>query len=197
MTGPDLFQPLQSLLDRGVAGSSDARSRCLELDGRSFAVRLRGLPLNLRFACNEGRLAVSGEDVADVTLEGSPLELARLAILGEPAAAAGLKLVGDPLVARDFRDLLDVALPDWEEELARITGDVAARRIAQTLRGLGDWMGNTGQRLSVDLADYLKEEQRSLPTRWEMDEFLDAVDTLTADTDRLEARLRRLEKDKE
>jgi len=197
VAGPDIFQPLQGLLDRGVSGSSDARNRCRELEGLSFAVRLRGLPLNVRFTCAEGRLAVSGEGEADVILEGSPLELARLAILGEPASAAGLKLVGDPLVARDFRDLLDVALPDWEEELARITGDVAARRISQTLRGLGDWMGNTGQRLGTDLADYLKEEQQSLPTRWEMDEFLDGVDTLTADTDRLAARLRRLEKDTE
>jgi ubiquinone biosynthesis protein UbiJ len=194
MAGPDLFLPLQGLLDRGVAGSSDARSRCQELDGRSFAVRLRGLPLTVRFACNDGRLAVSGEDEADVTLEGSPMELARLAILGEPASAAGLNLVGDPLLARDFRDLLDIALPDWEEELSRITGDVAARRISRFLRSLGGWVENTGERLGTDLADYLKEEQRSLPSRWEMDEFLDAVDTLRADTDRLEARLRRLEK---
>ena len=124
------------------------------------------------------------------------MELARLAVLGESASAANLNLTGDPLLARDFRDLLDLALPDWEEEIARLTGDVPARQIARALRGLGQWAGDTGDRLGADLADYLKEEHRSLPSRWEVDEFLDGVDSLTGDADRLEARLRRLERNR-
>ncbi len=196
MATPGLLQPLQHLLDRGLAGSSDARARCRRLAGQSFAIRLRGLPMSVCFSCADDRLTVSGGDEADAVLEGSPMELARLAVLGEGAAPADLNLIGDPLLARDFRDLLDLALPDWEEELARLTGDVPARQIARALRGLGDWAGDTGQRLGTDLAEYLKEEQRSLPSRWEVDEFLDGVDTLTGDADRLEARLRRLERDR-
>jgi ubiquinone biosynthesis protein UbiJ len=193
VTAPALLQPLQGLLDRGLAASSDARARCRKLEGRSFAIRLRGIPLNIRFSSAGDHLSVSARDDADAVLEGSPMELARLALLGESTSPADLNLTGDPLLARDFRDLLDLALPDWEEEIARLTGDVPARQIARALRGLGQWAGDTGERLGTDLADYLKEEQRSLPSRWEVDEFLDDVDSLTGDADRLEARLRRLE----
>lgn len=194
MAAPGLLQPLQNLLDRGLAGSGDARARCRKLDGQSFAIRLRGLGLSICFTGAGDRLVVSARDGADAVLEGSPMELARLAVLGESASPADLNLTGDPLLARDFRDLLDLALPDWEEEIARVTGDVPARQIARTLRGLGNWAGDTGERLGSDLADYLKEEQRSLPSRWEVDEFLDGVDALTGDADRVEARLRRLER---
>ena len=194
MDAPGLLQPLQNLLDRGLAGSSDARARCRTLEGQSFAIRLRGLPLCVCFSSAGDRLTVSARDDADAVLEGSPMELARLAVLGEGAPPAALNLTGDPLLARDFRDLLDLALPDWEEEVARLTGDVAARQIVRTLRGFGSWAGDTGERLGTDLAEYLKEEQRSLPSRWEVDEFLDGVDVLTGDADRLEARLRRLER---
>jgi ubiquinone biosynthesis protein UbiJ len=43
------------------------------------------------------------------------------------------------------------------------------------------------------VAEYLQEEGRDVPTRVEVDEFLEDVDRLRDDTERLEARLSRLE----
>jgi ubiquinone biosynthesis protein UbiJ len=43
------------------------------------------------------------------------------------------------------------------------------------------------------VAQYLQEESRDLPTRIEVEEFLEAVDRLRESADRFEARLARLE----
>jgi len=43
-----------------------------------------------------------------------------------------------------------------------------------------------------NLREYLQEEARLLPTRYEAKEFLDAVDALRDDVERLAARVERL-----
>jgi ubiquinone biosynthesis protein UbiJ len=46
----------------------------------------------------------------------------------------------------------------------------------------------------LNVSDYLKEESLILPDQSQVNNFLSAVDTLRADTDRLEARIARLKK---
>jgi len=70
---------------------------------------------------------------------------------------------------------------------------VAARQAGKLFRGLREWGMDSADRLSRTLAEYLQEESRDLPTRHEVEAFLDEVDTVAGDVARLEARLRRLE----
>jgi len=120
----------------------------------------------------------------------------RLAASGDEGLlrSRAVRISGDPLVARDFRDLIAIAAPDFEEELARVVGDVAARQVGNLVRGLGGWGLDAADRLSRTTAEYLQEESRDLPARAEVEAFLDQVDQLAEDTARLEARLRRLER---
>ena len=47
--------------------------------------------------------------------------------------------------------------------------------------------------MRLNTQEYLQEESRLTPADAEVRHYLDAVDTLRLDTDRLEARLKRLE----
>jgi ubiquinone biosynthesis protein UbiJ len=96
-------------------------------------------------------------------------------------------------VAQRFRELLAEAQPEFEEELARVFGDVAARRLANFARGLLDWGRKASDSLTGSMVEYLQEEGRDLPTPTEVEEFLADVDRLRDDAERLEARLARLE----
>jgi ubiquinone biosynthesis protein UbiJ len=96
-------------------------------------------------------------------------------------------------VAQRFRDLLAETRPDFEEELSRVVGDVAARRVANFARDLIDWGRRTSGSFAGTVAEYLQEEGRDLPTRTEVEEFLAGVDRLRDDSERLEARLASLE----
>ena len=47
--------------------------------------------------------------------------------------------------------------------------------------------------MTTNVVEFLQEEGRDVPTRVEVEEFLEGVDHLRDDADRLEARLTRLE----
>lgn len=192
-----LMEPFEALINRGIAGSTEATRLCAELDGKVLELDLAGLPIALRLASLDGQLRFDddNERPADCRIGGMPISLMRLAITGDQDSlrSGTVTLSGDPVLARDFEKLLDLAKPDWEEELSRLVGDVAAHQLGNLARGFLEWGNNAAATLSQDVGEFLQEESRDLPTRFEVDEFLDAVDRLGADTSRVEKRIERLE----
>ena len=101
---------------------------------------------------------------------------------------------GDSDVARRWQTLLRDIDIDWEEHLSRIVGDVAAHQLANTARASLNWGRNTANTLLQNMSEYLQYEHNDLPSRYVIERFLDAVDTLQADTERLAARIERLQR---
>jgi ubiquinone biosynthesis protein UbiJ len=132
---------------------------------------------------------------ADASIAGTPISL--LALAGAQAEqglrSGSVRIEGDAEVAQGFRRLLEQTQPEFEEELSRVIGDVAAHRVAGLARGLLQWGQRTTGSLATNVAEYLQEEGRDLPTRLEVEEFVGGVDGLRDDAARLEARLAKLE----
>lgn len=199
MTPDPLLRPLEELLNRGIAGSTRAQELLARLAGRALELRLRATPLGIRFEATRERLVLGrpgGDAPADAVLEGTPFALARLARPGaaRPAAGGQLRITGDADVAQDFQQLFAAAPPDFEEELARLTGDVAAHHLANFTRDALDFGRRVARTCARNAAEYLTEESHDLPTRTEAEEFLAAVDGFRDAVDRLEARVTRLER---
>ena len=194
-----LLERLESVLNRNVADSRKAQALCRQLDGRVMSLTVQGTPLAFYFKAEDGRIALAPRyaGAADASLSGTPIAL--LALAGPKAEGAlrggGVRIAGDAEVAQKFRELLSQAQPDFEEELARVVGDVAARRVANVARGFLDWGRKASDSLATNVVEYLQEEGRDLPTRTEVDEFLADVDRLRDEAERLEARLARVERE--
>jgi ubiquinone biosynthesis accessory factor UbiJ len=190
-----MFEPLAALLNRGIRASGDAARRCRALEGSSFRIELDGLGLGMTLVSLGDSVALRESQAPDARLSGTPGALARLAATGDEGLlrSKAVRIAGDPLVARDFRDLIALAAPDFEEELARAVGDVAARQVGNLVRGLSGWGLDAADRFSRTVGEYLQEESRDLPSRPEVEIFLEDVDDIAAAVERLEARLRRLE----
>jgi len=189
------------MLDRGVAHSTTAAALCRRLEGRSFAVVTGVAELDLYFRVTEGKLVCQSGvlPAADATLSGSPLNLARL-VTADPEAvirAGHVRISGDADIATDFRALLNIVRPDWEEELSRYTGDVVAHEAGRAVRGFAAWAARARHSLGRSLAEYLTEESRDLAAAAEIQEFNREVDELAAAVDRCEARLRLLRTQRE
>lgn len=193
-----LLERLESVLNRNVADSRKAQALCRQLDGRVMSLTVQGTPLAFYFKSEGGRIALAPrhDGAADASLSGTPVAL--LALAGPKAEGAlrggGVRIEGDAEIAQKFRELLSQAQPDFEEELARVVGDVAARRVANVARGFLDWGRKASESLATNVVEYLQEEGRDLPTRVEVEEFLADVDRLRDDSERLEARLARVER---
>src|SRR5262245_28306339 len=190
---PELLGPVERALNRQIAGSSRARALLAELDGRSMELRFAATPFRVRLAATTAALSLrpAADDPADAVIEGTPLSFLRLAT-GEATRsirAGGMDVRGDAEIAEGFRRLLEAARPDLEEELSRVTGDVAAHYLAGFARDALDFGRRAGDAFARNLGEYLTEESRDLPVRLEVEEFLGGVDRLREAVDRLEARI--------
>jgi ubiquinone biosynthesis protein UbiJ len=194
-----LLRPMADLLNRNIAASTPARKMAGRLNGRTVAIRVRDTALAMFFLFRDDRVALATEfdGEPDVIITGSLLTLARLASAAREDALAhgGIDLSGDARCAKAFQDLLGHARPDVEEELSHYVGDIAAHRLGEIARGLRDWSGKARATMHDNIREYLQEESRDLPSRYEVERFTNRVDSLRDDVERLAARLARLDRD--
>ena len=191
------LRPVASVLNRNIRATTPARELCKKLAGTIVAVRVRNTALTAWFVVDEDNLEVTTDCDAepDVLISGSLLTLASMAgASGTSALRDGsLELTGDPHVAGEFQKLLAFARPDIEEELSGVVGDVVAHRLGEFARGVGNWGRDARSTMGANIREYLQEESRDLPSRYEVDRFSDNVGTLRDDVDRLEARMQHLQ----
>jgi ubiquinone biosynthesis protein UbiJ len=81
---------------------------------------------------------------------------------------------------------------DVEEDLARVFGDVAAHRMAETGRAFQRWSGQAADNTGRALAEYWTEEQPLIAGARDLEAFARAVDELRDGAARLEKRIERL-----
>ena len=188
-----LLQPVARVLNKNIRESTPARTLCAGLDGKVIAIRVRDTALASYFTINEDTVELSAEHDAepDVVITGSLVTLALLA--GEDSIRDGsLDLTGDAATAQAFQQLLAHAKPDIEEELSGFIGDTAAHGLGKIARGVGRWARESRSIMRDNIREYLQEESRDVPSRYEVERFSKDVNTLRDDVDRLAARLDRL-----
>jgi ubiquinone biosynthesis protein UbiJ len=193
---------LQRALDSLIAARARTRERVGALAGRTVAVTFAELGLTLAFTGEDGRLVVRrGDDTTvpapDATLRGTSAAFLG-AFLREGAAEAttlppGISVDGDALLVRDLRALLADLEFDWEERASGLVGDAAAHQLARAARAFGGWTRYAGDRLTRDVAEYLREETRDLVARDEVARFNDGVDQVRDGVERAAARLALIE----
>lgn len=190
---PELLRPFESMLNRQIAASSRARGLLASLAGRSMELRFSPTPLRIRVAASAEELSIrpAAEETPDAVIEGTPLAFLRLATndAARSIRAGGMDVRGDAEVAEGFRRLLEAARPDLEEELSRFTGDAAAHYLAGFARDAVAFGQRAGDALARNVSEFLSEESHDVPTRVEVEEFLDGVDRFREAADRLEARV--------
>jgi ubiquinone biosynthesis protein UbiJ len=192
-----LLRPLAALLNRQIRSKTPARELCAELEDRVFAVRVKDTALTMYIIVGAGEIFLTSEfgDDPDVIVTGSLLSLARLAgPEGDSAIRDGvIDLTGDQEVALQFQDLLRCGRPDLEEELSGVVGDVVAHSMGEFARSVERWGKEARRTLRQNVSEYLQEESRTVPSRYEADVFRQQVESMRDDVARFEARLKRLE----
>ncbi len=193
------MRPLAVFLNRQLQSKTQARELCAELQGRVCVVRVRDTSLAMYIIVGSGEVILTHEydGEPDASLTGSLLSLVRLAGPDGDAAVrdASVTLTGDSELALKFQALLRHGRPDFEEELSGVVGDVVAHSIGELTRRAGRWAAEARSTLGQNVSEYLQEESRAVPSRYETDAFCHRVEALRDDVARFEARLRRLEAD--
>jgi len=187
---------LEMAITRAIQASPSALADCEAMANRCIRVDVTDLGLTVQIVPVPGGVQlVSGEpEHADVRVEGTSWALTRAA-LGGSEARRGIGIDGDVTLGQRFERLLGKIRPDAEEALSRVVGDELAHAARAGLEGLAGRLRGGAETLGRDLGEYLQYETGDLPTPDEVPEFLAEVDRVRDDVARLEARVRRLERD--
>jgi ubiquinone biosynthesis protein UbiJ len=194
MTPALLCAAAEIALNRYLGLEPAALEDCAALAGRGIGLHASDLNWTLVLEPHAGGVRVAPEGPTEVRVSAPGLRLLRLGLRpGGDTLPAGLDVEGDTELLRRFQAILAKVGFDPEELAARLLGDGAAHRVVGGLRGLLGWGRRAGGRLSQDTAEYLVEETGDLARGADVADWMDAVDSLRAGVDRLEARLARLE----
>ena len=189
---------VEQLLNRVISMDEVTQQRLAELHGRRIAIEFKEWNLTLLFVPDaQGRLQLSTDDIdaADATIRATPFDFAetmRMERKEDQVFKGKITLDGDTRLAQRFSDILAMLEIDWEEQLSKLTGDVAAHQLGGMLRGFQRWAKRNQRVMRDNLGEYLTEEKQLLPTAFEVAEWRAEVDLLRDDVDRLAARVVRL-----
>jgi ubiquinone biosynthesis protein UbiJ len=192
-----LSATFEALLNQAILLDPETPARLAPMHGKVIRLDLSGVGASFYLIPDPNGILVLNrfEGPADCTLRGSPFDLMRMRGSKESAEQlfkGSVEIEGDSALAQAFGTLLADLDIDWEEQLSRVTGDVAAHEIGKLVRSALHWGRSVNKTTEQNLREYLQEELRLLPARLEITSFLDEVDRLRDDVERLEARLQRL-----
>ena len=175
-----------------------ALNRLQALQGKLIRLHITNPDMQFDILPTTERIRVSTDYAAepDVTITGSALGFMRLATAedsGKAMLAQGVTIAGDTGLGMQFSQILREVNIDWEELASRAVGDVMAHQLGQIARQSKGWLDDTAHVMRLNTQEYLQEEARLVPAEAELKAYLDAVDDLRMDVDRLEARLKQLE----
>lgn len=196
------LEALEDLINRLVSLDPDAAARLAGWHGRVIAIALRGTGITFYFIPDQqGRLQLQGslEGDPDCLIEGSPLDLMRASDKQQGPAqlfAGHVTISGDTELAHRFSEVIGNLEIDWEEQLSRYIGDVAAHELARFGRNTRDQARRTLDLGQQNLSEYLTEEVRLLPHPFEIEDWIRDVETLRDDVERLAARINLLENER-
>ena len=204
--GSLLFDSLQNAL-LGVAEIGGNRlldfdevalAGCRDMQGHCIAIEITDLDFQLYCHPGDWGIRLSRNPPSreiDARISGRLMALVSLASQEDKVSTSIQERVnfdGNVALAQKMQQILASLDIDWEEALARHTGDVAAVQIHQRVRLFGGWLKQSAESLLQTSSEYLREETRLSPARVEFEQFQLRLTTLKNDVARTEARLQQL-----
>jgi ubiquinone biosynthesis protein UbiJ len=188
-----LAAAVERALARAIDLDDDARKRLAPLRGKLVRLELKGLGIDLFFRGDNEGVRVSAEEghEPDTTIGGTPVALLAMAVPDWHAPGSGVRIEGDAATGQAFEKLLKQLDPDWETLFVERFGTVVGHQLWRTLLDARAGARHVSSIAADQAARYLREESGMLVTREEVEDFVHEVDELREAADRLEARLRR------
>ncbi len=193
-----LLAALNHLLDQ----DESARSRLQPHAGRIVRLGLSQLPgssgwpapLDVQIG-SDGRLVATssglGEPSVSMTLRASPDVPFAFLQGGMVGLQRYLSIEGDVLLAASMGELARSLRWDVEEDLSKITGDVAAHRLVGWANGTAQAMVEVAQRMGSSFSRYFTVEQPDLVARGELLDHAAALSSLESRLSSLDRRVRK------
>jgi len=167
------------------------------LSGKVIRFEIRQPTLHITLVPNSAGmdLLLHSEAIADLVLSGQASDFMQMLYSSSPDEklfGKGIDVQGDTGLATQFSQMLRDFSIDWEAWLGDIIGDTTAHPLAQFVTQQREYFSKARKSLTDNSVEYLQEELRILPPRPEIEAFMEDIDQLRDDVERLEARINAL-----
>ena len=188
-----MLNGLASSISRHLLEPADwARLRLAEHTGKQITIELPMMTMTLQIESDGHLEPIQRVENPEVTIVLTPLAVA-LWMPDRQAALREVRVEGDTELAAAISYVAANLRWDFEEDLSRVVGDVAANRIGSGVRGMATWPRHAAGSMAHGVAEYLSEESQLLATPLQVVGFAKNVDDLRDTAERLGKRLDRLE----
>jgi len=180
------------VLNHLLAGEDWPRERLKTFAGQTVQVTLGTLVLPLEITADGLFAAGDKNETATVNIT-LPADAATRLLTDRASLLAAAQISGSADLAEclgfTFRNLRW----DGESDLARLVGDIAARRLVGGGKQVFQWHRQQVTNLALNLAEYFTEENPSIARRQDVSAFCAEVESLHEPLGRLEKRIAALE----
>ena len=187
---------MEIALNRALSLDEHTLQQVITLQGKIIAIELSGLEIVffLAPALDGVQVLTESEREPDTIIRGSPISLLKTALSDDRRTLfkGEVEIDGDMALGQKFQKILDGLEMDWEEPLSQVIGDIAAHQVGDAIRGFTGFAKNAFSSLTSSSAEYFQEETRDVVNPVELERFADKIDVLRSDTDRLEARFKKI-----
>ncbi len=162
--------------------------------GKIVKICLSGTEYNFHLQYNDHGFTLMQEfdGKSNVTIKATPKTFLKLLLNHNAPGTTEMEINGDVGLAQEFQQLMMDLEIDWEEELSQWTGDIAAHQIARVFKSTRNYLKETRHTIEMDISEYLRFEKELVPTTTEINEFVDQIDRLRNDVERLKLRIERI-----
>ena len=192
------LKALQIALNKAAQLDESLPNKLQALHGKTLEMIISPLDVNffIHFKNGEVLLLDQFDSEADTVIYSNPLGLIRLSLL--PASKARslfndeIRMAGDTELGQHVKKLFDEMDIDWEGHLAHFTGDVVAYQIGSFMRKGIAFKKKFENSMRQNVTEYLQEELRVVPSKFELEDFFAEVDELSLTVERLQAHVNQL-----
>ncbi len=186
---------LSKMINQIIKLDSLTSDRLKQFSGKVIKIDIKQLNIiyYLMFIDDGIELTSEYDSEIDTTISGKPFALLNL-LQGHTKIDDEISISGNMDLAQDLKTLIAQMDIDWEEKLAKLTGDTIAHGVAFQARNFRDWVKQTHYNFNQNLSEYLQEESRCLVGKTELELFCGNVSVLHSDIDRMEAKINRIKR---
>lgn len=195
-----VFQRLEVLINGALEHDPSSQQRVAALAGKVLALHIQDFNRTLIIQPMPHGVELSSNiddfDV-DMTLSASIkalVAISRDGIENVDLPKGAIDIQGDPIIGQRFAQLIAELDIDWNSLLAEHIGETPAAFVSQGLQQAQN-IAQRGKAVATEkLQHFIKDEVAQFADKQQTEEFLQSVDTLKSDVDRLLARIKRLQK---
>lgn len=189
-----MFKPLLTrILNHLITQNQWARKALLPFSGKTVRFNMPPTSASL-IILEDGGLAMAGETLqADASIYLSPSLALRL-LAKDAEAMSQVRIEGDTELAKTLAKVLQGIQWDYEEDLSKVVGDISANKVSSFAKNTAREAKQQAINFAEMATEYWQEENPLIAKKRHVQDFVQKVDVLRDDAERLEKRIAKLVK---